>query len=437
MIASSHPYLAGPRPRLCITARLPVTVVLLLLLAGCNAAATLPPQPTATALAAPAAPADSGEEEVLPVDQLVVWLPPLSGFAADGNAGVVLENAFVQFEQQHPGIRLDVQVKAETGTASLLNYLRNAQQAAPTVLPDLVLINTQQLWQLVDLGLVQPIDEDEIMGDVDFFGVGRTAVSYRDQSMGVPYALDIVHLVYDSAATPVPPVDWTALREEGRHYLFPGAESAAPSELLQQYVGAGGVLRDDGAIGDATALQAYFDHIATARSNEVIPFAVVDLADYPSTWRAFSADPQSLAAVQVNQYLPNAAGTSPPGYSPIPTRTGAASTVADTWAFALLTPDPTRQDLAMALVNTLLAPEVHGPWSQFAARLPTHARALAMWTQSDDYRTFLKELLDNAQAPPNGLAFAEFARRLQSTRAGLIRGDVTVEEAMQLMAATE
>jgi hypothetical protein len=416
-------------------------VLLGLLLAGCNGAATPTPPAAAPTLSLPpaegVAPGEVGEGDTLRDDQLVVWLPPLSGLAAEGNAGVVFNNVFVQFEQQHPGIRLDIQVKAESGPASLFTYLRSAQQAAPTILPDLVLINTQQLWQLVDLGMVQPIEDADIPAGVDFFAVAQRAVVYREQRMGLPYALDVVHLAYDPADLPRPPADWATLLAGETSYLFPGAEAATSNELLLQYVGAGGVLRADGAIEDPAALQAYFDFVTTARAAGVIPAGVVDLAGYPSVWRTFSAAPESLAAVQVNQYLPNLANPTPFGYGALPTRTGTTLTVVETWAFAVLTPDANRRRLAVALVHALLAPEVQGPWSQFAARLPTQGGALALWTQDQAYRTFLQTLLEHADTPPNGLAFAEFARRLQSTRAGLIRGELSVEAAMQLMAGTE
>jgi ABC-type glycerol-3-phosphate transport system substrate-binding protein len=141
--------------------------------------------------------------------------------------------------------------------------------------------------------------------------------------------------------------------------------------------------------------------------------------------------------VQVTQFHPNATGIKPPNYTFVPTRNGDPVTIADTWAFAILTEDAHRRQLALTLVSELLAAEVQGPWSQSVARLPSQPSSLALWTQANNYRDFVQSLLDNAITPPNGPAFADFARRLHAAQAGILRQELTVEGAIESMLEVE
>jgi ABC-type glycerol-3-phosphate transport system substrate-binding protein len=220
-------------------------------------------------------------------------------------------------------------------------------------------------------------------------------------------------------------------------FLFPAAEGGTVNATLLQYIGAGGELLEDGTISNPEALEEFFTFVAEARAQEVIPASVLDLSGFSSTWREFAEDHTSMATVQVMQFYPNASGIKPPSYAIVPTSSGEPLTVTDTWAFAILTTDEQRRQLAISLINELLAPEIQGPWSQAIARLPSRPLAMEMWTQANEYRDFAEGLLADATVPPNGPAFADFARRLQSAQAGILRGEMTVEAALESMVVVE
>ena len=143
---------------------------------GDGAPPVLPPVATATPSATPnqprldqTVPAVTNEQN----RQLVLWVPEFFQ-PPDQSPATLLQTVYDQFRQNHPEVHLDIQIKAESGEASLYAYLRNAQSMAPTILPDVVLLDTAQLWQAAELGLIQPIQWDALHNTNDFFQFART-----------------------------------------------------------------------------------------------------------------------------------------------------------------------------------------------------------------------------------------------------------------------
>jgi ABC-type glycerol-3-phosphate transport system substrate-binding protein len=332
---------------------------------------------------------------------------------------------------------VDAQVKAETGIAGIFQFLRSAQQVAPTILPDLVLVNTQQLWQLVDLGLVSALSEAEFAQqtgeETDSYPFAQNAITYRSQLYGIPYAADLVQGAFEPDAAM--PATWANLLAAPQPFLFPGGneEGYQPAHTLLQYVAAGGELLEDGSITSPEALRAYFDFLAEGRLRGAIPAEAADLSTFQAVWESYTGEPAGLAGIQTYQFRAGKEGVRP-AFGPVPTRSGEPVTVAETWAFALLTQDPDQRALALELVQTLLDPSVQGAWSQFSGRLPSTRSALAAWSQAGAYTTFLDEQLSAALAIPNGRAFADFTRRLQTAQAAVLRGELTPEAASQNVA---
>ena len=421
----------GSAPRLTWLAG----AIVWLLLAGCNRSAIVTPTPvSAPPSVATAAPIPARTDLVPAARQLVVWMPPFGNPLDDDRAGAVFGDAFRQFERDHPGVNIDVHVKAERGPASLLTYLRSAQQVAPAVLPDLVLINTQDLWQIADLGLVPTLVPGEIRND-GFYAFALSAVTYRNQTFGIPYAADIVMAAYDPTRLPTAPRTWSDLLAGDVWLLFPtGPDTDAATVTLLQYVGAGGRLTEDGTLTDPDALEALFDFITTAQADGLIPPELVDLATFDAVWRAYLGARPEITSLVITGYHQAATVGGDVAYAPVPTQAGGTITVAATWAFAVLTQEDDRRHLALALVDELLTPEVLGAWSRQAQRLPSRPGALSTWPATDNLTAYLGRQLTAAVALPNGRAFTDFAADIQTAQTDLLRGRLSVNEALQTVA---
>ena len=410
---------------------------LALLLVGCRgdqAPAITEATPTLAVLVTPTVvPITTAEAEIaLPVQrQLVIWTPEFFDASLDSEASRLLQTVYQGFEQEHAGVHIDAQVKAEAGEANLFNYLRSAQRVAPTIMPDVVLIDTYYLWQLVELGLVEPIALDQLGLTDRFYPFALDAVTYQEQQYGIPYVADVLHAVY-ATETYTTPITWDQLLAVQQPYHFPAGvrESSYDESLLLQYVGAGGELLENGGISSLQAAEAFFAFLARAKDKGVITDAVLDLPSLKAAWNVFQINPQGVANVSANFYMSQVGIQENIRFGPLPTQDGTNITIAHTWAFAVLTNDPERRALALRLLDSFLAPSVHGQWSQLATRLPTTSQAWEGWSGANGYTEFLQRQLGIAIAVPGGSSFSEFARRLQSMQQAILRGQLSPQAAL-------
>ncbi len=411
-------------------------------LVGCQETDTTPVLPSlavATAATPAAPPASDGEESGIINNgdrQLVIWVPDF--FQPPETTPVaLLEDVYEQFRHNHPGVHLDLQIKAESGDSSLFNYLRYAQNMAPTILPDVVLLNTEQLWQAADLGLIQEIDWQSLPRAPDLFPFAQDAAQYQEAVLGIPYSADIIHLVYPAAEIEQAPLTWADLIARGEPYLFAAGKRELPNEsLLLQYVGAGGQLTEDGAVNNPDALKALFTFVAQAKQQGILPGSLVEIKNLDTVWSTFEADPAGFADTSARLVLARRQTLERLGFGHIPTATGATLTIAHTWAFAVVTPDTQQQQLALELIAQLLDPAVHSAWSRSTGQLPTQTTAYLAVLDTSPYYEFLQRQLEVAMAIPNGRPFADFAKRLQQAQESVLLEQLTIEDAVKFVQTT-
>jgi len=372
--------------------------------------------------------------------QLILWSPETLSPTADTPTGRMLEPIIAQFGQIHPDVFLQIDVKAESGETNILRYLRSAQQNAPSILPDIAVLDTQQLWQLVDLGLVQPLGDDELGYLGDMYPVAVDAVTYQEVSYGLPYAMDLMHLAYDKNSVERLPESWQDLLDAQAAYLlevglFPeeGYSPLSKTSMLLLYLGAGGMLTESGTAENADALESVVEFLAQGQEEGVIVRPTEDRPLIESIWSALSTGDFAYANISARSYLDHYEIFDNIGFGTVPMQSGSPQTVARVWAFAILTNDPEQRALALDFIQLLLDPNVQGTWGQFAHCLPSQRQAFETWLNGNEYYEFLYNEIDSAVALPNGPRFVEFSQRIQEAQHALLNGDVTPQEALQKM----
>ena len=355
--------------------------------------------------------------------------------------------AFIQaFEAAHPDIRVEVIRKKPYGKGGMLDFLTTTAAAVPSGLPDIAVLNTRELGVAVRKGLLQPLDgrvDDELAEDL--VNAARLGGRVDETWYGLPFAADVEHLIYNTSLVPTPPATWTEVLSGTAQYLFPAGGQAGPTgqgnvvndAFIIQYLAAGGRFIDDNGrpIVDRLAVAQVLGFYADGIAAGVIPQNILDYRDLDAVWPVYLSEEVAMANVSSWRYLANREGFRKSSFAPIPTRTGVTTTLADMWAYVMVTSDPQRQAAAWALIRWLMAPQRLGLWALAARRLPTRLSALPD-ASDDPYLQFVAELLLQAQVRPRGSFYDRAGRLLQTAVEEVINGSATAEEAAARVAAS-
>ncbi|HID88284.1 MAG TPA: hypothetical protein EYP52_01040, partial [Anaerolineae bacterium] len=141
---------------------LAIAVAVALLLVGCTPPGSSPsPTPTVFLPTSPLPTVAPTAVPVLPrplVTTLVLWVPEELSPYADTEAASLLAQRLEAFNQGQADLQVETLVKKAHGRGALLDFLRTASVAAPSVLPDLILLDVEDLRVAAQAGLLQPLD---------------------------------------------------------------------------------------------------------------------------------------------------------------------------------------------------------------------------------------------------------------------------------------
>ncbi len=370
--------------------------------------------------------------------QLVVWIPTFFQSALDPVNNSVLATVYEQFERNHPGVHIEVQIRADSGEAGMLSYLRSAQRVAPAILPDIILIDTQQLWQVADLEILLPIARQQAGSDRQFYPFAIDAATSNDQLLGIPYTTNLIHLAYDPAQVSAPPRLWEEFLASEQSFVFAAGKSELLSEFSYlQYLGAGGATSIADAL-DSDVLLAYFSFLAEARALGRIPETVLDIATIDAAWDAMVMPDRGMAETSTHVVLQHweMVNSGTIQYAPLFTRQGVELSVARVWAFAVVASDTEQQELSLTLISAFLDPAIQSQWSRLAMQIPTQPAAFELWRNPSPYYDFLQNELAATQSLPYGRRYAELSRRLQNAQESVLRNEMTPEEALLYLQTT-
>ena len=230
--------------------RWPLVIVLLLALAGCGRATPTSEsvQPTPIQSPLPTATSTPPPELQPMIVTLELWLPEELDPYGDNPGADVLAQQLDDFSNAYPDVQVEVVVKKSHGRGGLLDFLRTARDAAPSVMPDLVVLDATELEIATGLGVIQPLDA--LLSPVDTaerFPFAVELGTVDEQTMGFVISADVQHLAYRPALLDSPPVSWTQFISPSVSFLFPagGRDRQVNDATLIQYLAAGGSLTDE------------------------------------------------------------------------------------------------------------------------------------------------------------------------------------------------
>jgi multiple sugar transport system substrate-binding protein len=332
---------------------------------------------------------------------LRIWVPPQFDPAGDSPAGKLLQERLEQYTAQRPDVRIEIRVKASSGTGGLLDSLSSANAAAPLVVPDLILLPRQSLEIAALKGLLFPYDGlTETFDDNDWYPFAQELGQLQTSIFGLPFAGNALVSLYRPAEIENPAVDWNSALEASQPIAFPAAEGESFFPLAE-YLSTGGQIQD--ADGRPTLESAPLTDMLTffqeAEVAGVMPFWLTQFTDDEQSWEAYTENQVDTVVTWMNRYLSTLPGDT--SAAPILTQDGTPFTLANGWVWALSNPQTERHALSVDLAEYLTDGSFLSEWTETAGYLPPRASALEGWSNVA-LRGLVDKIIQSAQIiPPN------------------------------------
>ena len=418
-----------PDRRISIPARAGLLILILgmAMLGGCDSF-SLPDwlqdnRPTAT-ISLPPIPTTSATREVVqptatpsgPIT-LTVWVPPRFQPDMDTPEGLLLARQLQQFEEDNPGILVNIRVKDETGSNGLLETLMITRLAAPAAVPSLVILPRSDVELAVKKDAILPLEGvTEIMEDLDWYPYARQLAVTENTLYGFPFAGEGLLLLRRPARTTSAPRTWEELILWNEKVVFAGSDpnGMLPMFIYQAY--GGSIADDEGHPGlQISPLTQTLDVFNRAAQQNVFTEISKPFQTEEQAWQAYKDLIADAAITSSTVYLAN-----PPADTaavPLPSINSSQVGGLDGWVICMTDTLPERRALALRLAESLVDATFQAQWSEEAGYLPTRPSALAAW-KNQSFQNLLNSFLPTAPAIPD----AVFTSRL-----GPILKDATLQ----------
>jgi multiple sugar transport system substrate-binding protein len=434
-------------------------VVPLLFITGCNVAPAVVPSPqptpvvdsvavTDTVAALTSAPPDEsasvGASDTPPVDatsgampttgmQVTLWTVEPVSPQAEGAAGEAFANGIRAFERRYPNVSVSVKLKNESGKGSVLDYLRTAGSVAPSVLPDVVVLDTADLASAARAGVLVALDGRVAPALInDLLPGARMAGTFDGQLVGIPFEADVEHIVFNMARLAETPLTWQDVLSASITYRFPakGRNGLVNDSFLIQYFALGGRLSDEEGkpVLDETVLTAVLEYYHLGVASGVVPSDVLTATSADDLWAGYLVGDTGIAHVRARRFLQDRQRLRSTQYANVPTQDGQPLTIIRGRALAITTRDTTQMAVAVRLVEWLMEPDNSVVWHQTTATLPTRHETLQRMGD-DPYWDFLRRALETAVPVPSFPQYDQIGRVLQQAVMEVIGGDSTPQDA--------
>lgn len=399
-----------------------------------EATPTTPPDQTPVSRASPTVTV-TATPEGMPL-KLTFWTIESISPEAEGEAGTFIGNSLRAFERANPDVDVDLQLKKATGKGGIVDFLRTTKNVAPTVLPDVAVMNATDLPQAFSEGLIQPLDGRLDRSIVqDLLPAARRIGTVSDRLVAVPLGLEMEHQVYNTAIFTAPPLLWTDVLSSSTQYLFPakGINGLVNDHTLAQYFSVGGTFLDDRDAPkiDEGALRAVLEFYHQAVQNDIVNASILEAATVEELWPTYLLGQAGLTQISVKQYLTDRDLLNNSMYAPISVRDARNTPVAITngWALVLVTADPARQKAALNLMAWFLSTNSNATWNMINNSIPTRDTAYQQLGGDDPYWKFLAEQLNTARPHPRFAGYDQIGRILQQAVQQVINDEATPEQA--------
>ena len=397
----------------------------LIFLAGCSSLAPLLAQLTPSPAAATASPEGpqttptpepDATETARPATEpriLRVWLPP----QFDPNAGTasadLLKQRLADFEAQHPGLEIEVRVKAEEGEANMLNALSVTSMAAPSALPDLVALSRPALEAAALKGLLHPIDGlSTTLQDPNWYGYARQLGQIENIGYGLPFAGNVFALVYRSELAKF--TNWEEILASEALLSFPAGDPQGLVGLALYVSGGGEIVTPQGSpILDQDVLTRVLALIEDGLGASMLSPSLAIVGTDSQALQLYRDRNANMVITWASNYRP----VSDEHIMPLPGLDETPYSFATGWMWSLAGSNTENQALAVELAEYLIADEFIGDWTREAGYLPTRPSSV------DEQDPTLAALIESAKPIPSNDVLSVLGQLMQDALIRVLNGE--------------
>jgi ABC-type glycerol-3-phosphate transport system substrate-binding protein len=375
--------------------------------------------------------------------ELTFWtIEPISPLA-DEEVTAFFNRTINTFERSNPDVQVNVLVKKPSGKGGTLDFLRTAGGVAPSVLPDVVIINATDLTYATDDRLIRPLDGKLDRPIVqDLLPAARRVGTVDDELMGVPLGIEMEHTVNNTVIISGTPLLWTDILSNSSAYLFParGTNGLVNDVSLSHYLSSGGSLTDDQAPPrpnlDEQPLNDVLSFYESLLEAQLIDDSLLDAATTGEVWPVYLNGGIGLSQVGVREYLidRNKLVASVPAALPVAQVENAPVAIMHAWVLVLVAPDDdvVRQDAALRLMEAFLAVDTNADWNELNKSIPVRGASYQQLAGDDPYWQFLTTQLNTAQPEPRFEGYDRVGRIFQQAIEQVIRGKQRLRKPLKL-----
>lgn len=308
---------------------------------------------------------------------LTVWFPPEMDPKSDSPAAKLLLDKLEAFAKEN-GLLLQTRPKAAKGSGGLLDSLAAAKAAAPDALPDLVILDQDDLALAASKGYLSPLPMEGFLRDEkDWFEAARAMSNFEGQSYGAPISLDPFVFGMTGVSSINNNGGWSGIRTSLGKVAF-AADDPRGIFLMNMYIAEGGNVQDSlkHPILDQEPLsrtmiylhQAYLDrHISTISVQAQTEAQILDALLNGNT---------DIGFIKLSQLLKNNQEKT----SAVTLRISLpGQTLAQGRFWAITTANPAKLSKIQALILAVSEPGFMGDYTKALGVLPARPSALESW----------------------------------------------------------
>ena len=357
---------------------------------------------------------------------LRIWLPPEFDPNAGNPPSNILKQRLNEFEAEHPGLELEVRIKADEGESGLVNSLYATSKAAPAALPDLIALSRPALETAALNGLLHPLDGlSTTLDDPNWYEYARQLGHIQNTGYGLPFAGDALVLVYRSEVERIN--SWNDVLASENPLVFSVGDPKALVGLAL-YVSAGGELLDPQGQPtlDQEILTRVLTSIADGTLSGVFSPSLDNLVSNEQVLQAYLGERANMAIIWASDYR------APEGQFtlPLPGLDEASGSFATGWVWALAGSNSENQQMAVELADYLVEDDFLRTWINATGYLPTRPDSV------DAGETTINQIVEAVRPIPPNEVLSVLGPLMQDALTRVLNGEkpeVVAENVIELL----